>query len=223
MPRGCASEGLDAIVEGVPAYSTLGKFDDPILSTMMVYGDDELASIIFHELSHQVVYIAGRQLVQRGIRRDGGTGRAGALAEIARARGGSRASPASAANARRPPCASLRNTATGWPSLYASGTSRRKSCAARKAEVFAALVDELRGAGCALRLQVEAGRRARSRAPNNARLASLATYYDCVPGFQRVLAEQQHDLPKFYAAVHELARLPREERRAQLCASGKQS
>src|SRR6187402_3269439 len=51
------SEGLDTMVGGVPAYSTLGKFNDPILNTMMVYGDDELASIMFHELSHQLVYI----------------------------------------------------------------------------------------------------------------------------------------------------------------------
>ena len=42
----------------MPAYSTLGKFNDPILNTMMAYGDDELASIMFHELSHQLVYIA---------------------------------------------------------------------------------------------------------------------------------------------------------------------
>jgi predicted aminopeptidase len=42
-----------------------------------------------------------------------------------------------------------------------------------------------------------------------------------VPGFERVLAEQQHDLMRFYAAVRELARLPRDSRRAQLCASGK--
>ncbi|HEY6126433.1 MAG TPA: aminopeptidase, partial [Steroidobacteraceae bacterium] len=44
------SEGLDTMVGGVPAYSTLGKFNDPILNTMMAYGDDELASIMFHEL-----------------------------------------------------------------------------------------------------------------------------------------------------------------------------
>jgi predicted aminopeptidase len=50
-------QGFDTLVGGVPAYSTLGKFNDPILNTMMSYGDDELASIIFHELSHQVVYI----------------------------------------------------------------------------------------------------------------------------------------------------------------------
>ncbi len=34
---------------------------------------------------------------------------------------------------------------------------------------------------------------------------------------ERVLAEQQHDLPRFYAAVRALAKLPREERRARLC------
>ena len=56
--RACAREGFDTIVGGVPAYSTLGKFNDPILNTMMTYGDDELASIMFHELSHQLVYIA---------------------------------------------------------------------------------------------------------------------------------------------------------------------
>ena len=56
-------------------------------------------------------------------------------------------------------------------------------------------------------------------APNNARLASLATYYDCVPGFERVLESVQHDLPRFYDEVRALARLPREQRHAQLCVS----
>jgi predicted aminopeptidase len=55
--------------------------------------------------------------------------------------------------------------------------------------------------------------------PNNARLASLATYYDCVPGFERLLAGEQHDLPRFYAAVRSLAKLPREERRSRLCSA----
>ena len=53
--------------------------------------------------------------------------------------------------------------------------------------------------------------------PNNARLASLATYYECVPGFRRVLEEQQRDLPRFYDAVRGLAKLSPAERHAQLC------
>ena len=52
---------------------------------------------------------------------------------------------------------------------------------------------------------------------NNARLASVATYYDCVPGFRRLLEEQDGDLPRFYAAVRELAQLPRAARHARLC------
>src|SRR6202011_4337529 len=53
---GLASRGFDVTVGGVPAYSTLGKFADPIVSTMMRYGDSELAAIIFHELAHQLLY-----------------------------------------------------------------------------------------------------------------------------------------------------------------------
>ncbi len=47
------------MVEGVPAYSTLGHFDDPILNTMLPYGRDQLAAIIFHELAHQLIYVPG--------------------------------------------------------------------------------------------------------------------------------------------------------------------
>ena len=44
---------------GVPAYSTLGWFDDPVLNTFIRYPDGELARLIFHELAHQVVYVKG--------------------------------------------------------------------------------------------------------------------------------------------------------------------
>jgi predicted aminopeptidase len=87
---------------------------------------------------------------------------------------------------------------------------------ARKAQVFALLVAELRALdqrfGTESRLAEELEGK-----PNNARLASLATYYECVPGFERLLAGEQHDLPRFYAAARELAKLPREERRSRLC------
>src|SRR6184192_4077334 len=52
-----AVRGLDVAVDGVPAYSTLGRFADPVLSSMLRYGDDELAAIIFHELAHQQLYV----------------------------------------------------------------------------------------------------------------------------------------------------------------------
>jgi predicted aminopeptidase len=52
---------------------------------------------------------------------------------------------------------------------------------------------------------------------NNADLTSLATYYDCMPGFERLLAEHDGDLPRFYAAARELSKLPRAERHDKLC------
>lgn len=52
-------DGDDVAVVGVPTYSTLGWFDDPVLSTMMRWDNDELAGEIFHELAHQKIYVAG--------------------------------------------------------------------------------------------------------------------------------------------------------------------
>ncbi|HKR76721.1 MAG TPA: aminopeptidase [Rhodanobacter sp.] len=51
--------GDDVWVGGVPAYSTLGWFADPILSSMLRWDDDELAGTIFHELAHQLIYAKG--------------------------------------------------------------------------------------------------------------------------------------------------------------------
>src|SRR3990170_5868323 len=51
--------GLDTSVGGVAAYSTLGHFKDPVLNTMLGWSDVQLASTLFHELAHHVVYVAG--------------------------------------------------------------------------------------------------------------------------------------------------------------------
>ena len=51
--------GDDVYIDGVPAYSTLGHFDDPLLSSMDGWSDDELVGTIFHELAHQQFYVEG--------------------------------------------------------------------------------------------------------------------------------------------------------------------
>jgi predicted aminopeptidase len=53
------AQGNDVYIGGVPAYSTLGWFADPILSSMMRWDDDELVGTIFHELAHQLIYLKG--------------------------------------------------------------------------------------------------------------------------------------------------------------------
>lgn len=52
-----ASLGHDVAIGEVPAYSTLGWFADPILSSMLRWDDDDLAGTIFHELAHQKIYV----------------------------------------------------------------------------------------------------------------------------------------------------------------------
>jgi len=52
-----ARRGHDVYVGPVPAYSTLGYFTDPVLNTFMHYPDVEVARLLFHELSHQLVYV----------------------------------------------------------------------------------------------------------------------------------------------------------------------
>ncbi len=54
-----SKQGLDVYVAGVPAYSTLGWFDDPLLSSMLDRGEIVVAAYIFHELAHQQYYLKG--------------------------------------------------------------------------------------------------------------------------------------------------------------------
>ena len=64
--RGLAEDGFDTYSGGSGAYSTLGYFDDPVLSTMLTGAETDLAGILFHELAHQRVYIAGDSELSEG-------------------------------------------------------------------------------------------------------------------------------------------------------------
>lgn len=51
------SKGLDVYVRGVSAYSTLGWFRDPVLSSMLRYRDYDLVNTIIHETVHATLYL----------------------------------------------------------------------------------------------------------------------------------------------------------------------
>jgi len=53
------SQGYDALLRPVSAYSTLGYFSDPVLPDMLRYPEDALAELLIHELTHATVYLAG--------------------------------------------------------------------------------------------------------------------------------------------------------------------
>ena len=112
----------------------------------------------------------------------------------------------------------LTSTRVQLKQLYASGLPRNEMVL-KKSAVFTQLTADIRGLE----------RRAGGKVPlydewiaqglNNARLASVATYFECVPGFMRLLHEQGDDLPRFYAAARKLAAQPAAERHARLCSA----
>ena len=211
---GLRSRGFDVSVGGVAAYSTLGHFDDPILNTMVGWSDVEFAAIIFHELTHQLLYVPGdasfNEALATTVEEEGvrlwllAQGRDADLAEHVREQAH-----------YLQVIELLRRTRTELNALYASGVAqddmreRKKTIFDGMRESFAAL--NRRWGGAPLESWFKGDL-------NNAHLASIATYYDCVPGFQRELESVHGDLKAFYARVHELAALDQAARDAAVCA-----
>ncbi len=209
------ARGFDVVVEGVPAYSTLGRFADPVLSSMLRYDDDELVATLFHELAHQLIYVRNDSsfneafataVEEEGLRR-----------WLAR-RGAAQRIDAFRLEQRRETAllALLAPARARLAALYASGTPVAEMRAA-KHSILAQLAADIRALERREGVHYGVYDEWMTRGLNNAQLASIATYYECVPGFERLLAAQQDDLPRFYAAVRALADEPRDERHAQLC------
>jgi predicted aminopeptidase len=52
-----AAQGYEAAIDEVSAWSTLGWFKDPILSSMLYRSEGSLANLIIHELTHGTLYV----------------------------------------------------------------------------------------------------------------------------------------------------------------------
>jgi predicted aminopeptidase len=209
--------GYDVVIEGVPAYSTLGKLPDPVMSTMMRYGSDELASMIFHELAHQLLYVQNDSRFDEGFAvtvEDEGLkrwlehkGRAARIAGLQK----DRAEDAQFVTL-------LRHTRDLLAQLYASNAPRADKLR-RKQQLFAELAAEIHALEHHLGVRFPEYDAWIAQGLNNAELVSVGTYNDCLPGFERLLRQQNDDLPRFYDAARKLAREPRATRDAQLCRS----
>jgi predicted aminopeptidase len=203
--------GDDVHVAGVAAYSTLGWFDDPVLSSVVDWPEAELAGLIFHELAHQRLYVPGDTafneafavtVEQAGVRRWlARQGPPAALAGYERAQR-QRLAFLDLAFATR---AELRD-------LYASDRSPA-AMRARKAAILGEF--QRRCEGLAARPDGSPRYRAWCGEPSNARIAAVVTYHELVPGLAALLESHGGDLVAFYRAVDTLvARSPAERREA---------
>lgn len=184
--------GSDIYVYGVPAYSTLGRFDDPLLSTFIRYPDAELARLLFHELAHQVVYVKDDStfnesfavVVEReGVRRWlAATGRGAQLQAFLDGQ-----------KRRAEFRAQLDQARARLQLLYRTRLAPEEMRARKRAEFEA------------LKPVLAANPRFAHAEPNNALLASFATYTDLTGTFEYLLAEEGGDLGKFYRKVKTLA------------------
>jgi predicted aminopeptidase len=210
-----ADKGYDVYVGGVPAYSTLGWFSDPVLSTFIQFPESEVARIVFHELAHQLVYVKGDTMfnesfaatveeegVRRWLEREGTSAQRAAYENSRR---------------RRSEFVALviryRAEIAAFYDLPADPEEKR----AGKRRLFAKMQDEYR-ALMASRGGISGYDRLMARGANNALLASIASYSELVPAFRALLAQNHEDLSVFYTAVRELARLDKAQRDARLAA-----
>ena len=193
--------GDDVWVGGVPAYSTLGWFADPILSSMLGWDDDELAGTIFHELAHQLIYAKGDTAFNESFATFVQT-------EGLREWRASRGLPPDDGRAQAMDDGFTRlvlDLRERLKALYASGVDAEAMEAGKQREI------------AAFRRRYAAWRDAHfpgdhrydawvARPINNARLLPFGLYDQWTPAFAELFRESGGQWPAFYARVRALAR-----------------
>ncbi len=204
-------QGMDVSIGGVEAYSTLGWFNDPILSSMMHWGDERLATLIFHELAHQRFYVKDdtefNESFATFVEQEG--------SRQWRASRGLAPDNGKQVRQRDQFIQLILDTRQRLEELYTHPLSTEQM-RQRKAQVFERLrtdYEQLRDTQWAGDKRYDAW----VYAPlNNARLLPFGLYDQWVPAFAALFRREGGDWVGFYAAVEKLGKLPIDERKAAL-------
>jgi predicted aminopeptidase len=208
-----AGRGWDVYVGGAAAYSTLGRFADPVTSAMMRWDDTRLVAIIFHELAHQQIYVADDSDFNEAF--------ASSVEEIGiRLWLEDRGDPESIVDheTRRQRAAAfnylLLDTREELTRVYSSDRpdevrrEEKQAAFMRLRERYGVLRQSWEGyAGFDGWFEMEL---------NNARLIPVSTYERLVPAFRALFRRSGRNLQVFYDRCEELADLNSEERHREL-------
>ena len=203
------TQGFDTHIGYVPAYSTLGWFDDPVLSSFIDWPDYRLAGLLFHELTHQRVYIdddtqfneslavavqlAGTELWLKSVHMDTQMGEFKRWIEY-----------------RRRVVALIGQTREKLSQLYISKTSdaiKRD----KKQEIFAASREDY--SVIAENMSFKGGfRNWFSGELNNAKIGSVSVYNTHAPAFLAMISALDYDFAAFFKMAQEIGAMDRAAR-----------
>lgn len=211
------AQGLETHIGPVVAYSTLGWFDDPVLSSMLAPGADDVVGLVFHELAHQWLYVPDdtafneslAMFVQRqGLREWRATPSAAPMIQPAR----------DDAHDVRFACdvVALGKALTALYATQAEPDQLRRA----KADAIAAFRErhrERRRGAWADDARYDAW----IEAPiNNAKIAAVGVYGQWIEAFATMYRDAGQDWQRFHDDVEALSKLDKAQRDAKLTALG---
>ncbi|MDH3716017.1 MAG: aminopeptidase, partial [Gammaproteobacteria bacterium] len=208
-----AADGADVYVSGIAAYSTLGRFADPVLNTMLGGDDIYLAGLIFHELSHQQLYIKDATAFNEGF---------ATLVEEEGLRRWLSSRDDQQSWARWLKRSDRREQFNGivalarerLTELYASNLDPEQMRAQKQS-----VIEQLRADHRRLRESWGgySGYEAWFQGPlNNAQLSSVSTYRMLVPAFRVLFEQSGGDFAEFFRRAQEIGELNADEREQAL-------
>ncbi len=210
-------QGFDVYVSGIDAYSTLGWFDDSVLSSFVHRPAPELASLIFHESAHQVLYVKGDTTFNESFAT--AVGREGLRRWLTSTNTAYDFQQTEARENRRRDFVQLVTLhRTRLEALYGQEISELEM-----REGKTRILEELRTSYEHLKKEwggYEGYDAWFSDSLNNAKLSTVSTYNDLVPEFLDLLQEKDGDLEAFYKACQELAQEPEDLRLQKLRSQG---
>ena len=202
-------EKSDIHIGEVPAYSTLGWFDDPVLSSFIHWPDHRLAGLLFHELTHQKLYIDNDTQFNESL--------ASAVQQMgtelwlkSQQRTDEIEQYRLTTVYRQAVVALIEQTRTQLDSLYKS-TIGQNVKRQKKQQILDTAINQ--HTALAISLNYKGGfSRWFDSGLNNAKLASISTYNGYVPAFVKIMDAQQGNFVAFFDTVETIGSLPKAKR-----------